>query len=796
MQPSETQTPKHTNRLAQESSPYLLQHRHNPVDWHPWGPEAFAAARAQNKPIFLSVGYSTCYWCHVMERQSFENEAVATEMNARFINIKVDREERPDVDALYMSAVQLLTRQGGWPMSVFLTPDLRPFYGGTYYPPTDSFGRPGFVSLLRGIDDAWRNRPADVEKTAGQLQDALRRYARPAPGESVTIDRQCVDQLVRRSVADYEPHYGGFGHAPKFPRETLLELLLTYLDSDARSRKGETVGSALRTVTPAADESVRSADPTSSPPGSGGGPDPRSQIELMLRHTLESMARGGIRDQLGKAFHRYSTDAKWLVPHFEIMLYDNAMLGWVYAEAFRQFKDPRYSAVARGIFDFVLSQMTSPEGAFFTALDAEVDGQEGMPYLWTGAEIEAVLGKADAARFNRVYGVALGPNFADPHHGNGVAEKNVLFIVDDCEHDAYFNPDLAAMAQKLLVARLERKQPLLDTKILTSWNALMIRALAYGGQVLEHRRYIQAAEKAARFLLSQHRTAAGGLYRTSRDGAAKYNAFLDDYSFLAQALLALAEASGEPRYRDEAAAITTVMKEKFRDAETGGFYFTDADATDLIVRQLTASDSPLPSGNAVAAMALLETGQAEEARDVLKAFAGHLDAHAEGMSSMVQAALLYLSKHAPFTVSAEASAEQPERPLPPAKIAEGVVQIKPHWATPTELHVRLTVLEGFHINAHDPQGGDVPLVPTSLTITDSYGTPADVDTIDYPPGEEQAFAFTDQPIRVYTGDVVIAVRFKAVTVGGGQLQLSLSYQPCDESACLPVVTKTVEIEPK
>jgi uncharacterized protein YyaL (SSP411 family) len=764
--PSPTDTPRHINRLAQESSPYLLQHRHNPVDWYPWGPEAFAAARAQNKPIFLSVGYSTCYWCHVMERQSFENEAVAGEMNARFINIKVDREERPDVDGLYMTAVQLLTRQGGWPMSVFLTPDLRPFYGGTYYPPTDSYGRPGFVSLLRGIDDAWRNRPGDVEKTAEQLQSALRRYALPAPGEPVTVDRQWVDQLVRRSVADYEPHYGGFGHAPKFPRETLLELLLTYL-----------------TTNPA-------------PTSAAASPEPRSTIEHVLRHTLESMARGGIRDQLGHAFHRYSTDARWLVPHFEIMLYDNAMLGWVYAEAFRQFADPRYSAVARGIFDFVLGQMTSPEGAFYTALDAEVDGQEGMPYLWTAAEVEAVLGKEDAARFNQVYGVALGPNFADPHNGNGVPDKNVLFIVDDYEHDAYFNPDLAALAQKLLAARLQRKQPLLDTKILTSWNALMIRALAHGGQVLEHRRYIQAAEKAAGFLLSRHRTPSEGLYRTSRDGTAKYNAFLDDYSFLAQALIALADASGEPRWRDEATATTTVMKEKFRDAGTGGFYFTDADATDLIVRQMASSDSPLPSGNAVAAMALLETGQAQDARSVLATFAGHLDGHAEGMSSMVQAAQMYLSKHAPFTVTAEPSAAQADRPLPPAKIAEGVVQIKPHWATPTDLHVRLTILDGFHINAHDPQGGDVPLVPTNLTITDSYGAPADIELIDYPPGEEQAFAFTDKPIRVYTGDAVIAVRFKGVTVGGGPLKLNISYQACDESACLPAVMKTIEVEPK
>jgi uncharacterized protein YyaL (SSP411 family) len=700
-----------------------------------------------------------------MERQSFENEAVAAEMNARFINIKVDREERPDVDALYMSAVQLLTRQGGWPMSVFLMPDLRPFYGGTYYPPTDSYGRPGFVSLLRGIDDAWHNRPGDVQKTAGQLQDALRRFAMPVPGDALTIDRGWIEGAIRRSAADYEPHFGGFGHAPKFPRETLLELLLTHL----------------------------AASPEGSPAEKS---DSNVQLEQMLRHTLESMARGGIRDQLGKAFHRYSTDAKWLVPHFEIMLYDNAMLGWVYAEAYRQFKDERYAAVARGIFDFVLSRMTSPEGAFYTALDAEVDGQEGMPYLWTGAEIEAVLGREGAAGFNRVYGVSLGPNFADPHHGSGVAEKNVLFIADAYERDAYFDPELAKMAQTLLGARMERKQPLLDTKVLTSWNALMIRALAHGSTVLDAPAYREAAARAAEFLLARHRTEAGGLYRTSRDGTAKYNAFLDDYAFFAQALLALADAGGGQRWRDEGSAIAGVMKEKFRDPATGGFYFTDTDATDLIVRQMTATDSPLPSGNGVAAMVLLETSPAEEAREVLAAFAGPLDTHCEGMSSMVQAALLYVSKHGPITISAEPGSPGADRPLPPMKIAQGIIQIKPHWASPTDLHVRLSILSGFHINAHEPQGGGIPLIPTTVTIADAYGAPADVEGVDYPPGQEQAFGFTETPIHVYTGDVTIAIRFKGVTVGGGPLKLSIHYQPCDENACLPAVTRTVQVEPK
>ncbi len=486
------------------------------------GTRGICGGAAQNKPIFLSVGYSTCYWCHVMERQSFENEAVAAEMNARFINIKVDREERPDVDSLYMSAVQLLTRQGGWPMSVFLTPDLRPFYGGTYYPPADSYGRPGFVSLLRGIDEAWRNRPGNVEKTAEQLQNALRRLALPpTPDEPVTIDRDFIDQLVQRSVADYEPHFGGFGHAPKFPRETLLELLLTYLDPAGPAAIG---AASPAPGTPGEGGGVLVADVTPETPSltllrsTGGGErhgrtrsSVGSQVEKMLRHTLDAMAAGGIRDQLGGGFHRYSTDARWLVPHFEIMLYDNAMLGWVYTEAFRQFRERAYAEIARGIFDFILREMTSPQGAFYTAFDAEVDAKEGMPYLWTKDEIEAILGPDDAARFNRVYGVDRGPNFADPHHGTGTPDKSILYLAEPGSGDAsaLFDQHLKTLRQKLHDARRQRKQPLLDTKVLTSWNALMIRALAYGGQVLEHRRYIQAAESAAGFLLSRHRAPAG-----------------------------------------------------------------------------------------------------------------------------------------------------------------------------------------------------------------------------------------------------------------------------------------------
>jgi uncharacterized protein len=725
-------TAMHKNRLAQETSPYLLQHQHNPVDWYAWGPEAFEASRAQDKPIFLSVGYSTCYWCHVMERQSFENEAVAVEMNKRFINIKVDREERPDVDQLYMTAVQVLTRHGGWPMSVFLTPDLRPFYGGTYFPPDDAHGRPGFVSVVRGIEDAYRNRKNDVEQTANQLVNILRDLSQPQmPAKAMRIDEKYVADLIERSASDYEPTYGGFGMAPKFPRETLLELLL---QSQIGNRK--------------------------------------SQIEGMLRHTLDAMANGGIRDQLGGGFHRYSTDAKWLVPHFEIMLYDNAMLGWCYAEASRQFAEPRYAQIAREVFDFVLREMTSPEGAFYTAFDAEVDAQEGLSYLWVKDEIEQVLGAEDAKLFNRVYGVDQGPNFADPHHGTGQPDKNILYLADGALALSQA-ARLAEMTGKLKAHRDQRKQPLLDTKIITSWNALMIRALAHGGEVLQEPRYRDAASRAAMFLLDRHRMPEGGLYRTSRDGVAKYAGFLDDYAFLVQALLAL-------KWRDKASALATTMLEKFGEADRGGLFFTEKSATDLIVRQKTASDSPLPSGNAIAALAFIELDQPAEVRRILKAFAAQMERGAEGMSSMVDAAMLYVQRHGPIEVKPDAQAASREE-YSPEIVAHGVVSMRASWESPTEVHILLDILDTFHINAHEASEG---LIGTSLAVVDAPDT-----KVEYPPGEERGFAFADRPIRVYEDSAVLVVRFSQPVDPTRELMLRLTYQACDESACLPPVTK-------
>ncbi|MDB5304403.1 MAG: thioredoxin domain protein, partial [Phycisphaerales bacterium] len=697
--------------------------------------------------------------------QSFENEAVAAEMNKRFINIKVDREERPDVDQLYMTAVQVLTRQGGWPMSVFLTPDLRPFYGGTYFPPTDMYGRPGFVTLLRGIEDAYRNRPGDVEKTANQIVQIIGQLAEPsAPESPVTVDQQFIDALVEQSTSDYDARHGGFGGAPKFPRETLLELLLVRLQSAGDAQRESEI----------------------------------SDLKSKVFSTLDALAAGGIRDQLGGGFHRYSTDAQWLVPHFEIMIYDNAMLAWCYVEAYRQTHEPRYAKVARGIFDFVLREMTSPEGAFYTAFDAEVDAQEGLSYLWTAPEIEQILGREDAKIFNRVYGVDRGPNFADPHHGSGTPDKNILFLprpLAEAARESGTDADaldarLAPMRQKLLEARSRRKQPLLDTKIITSWNALMIRAFAYGGQILGDENYVNAGSKAVEFLLHHHRTPGGALFRASREGKAKYEGFLDDYAFFAHALLALRDATGADSWKDRAAEITAVMLDRFGDPDAGGFYFTDKSATDLLVRQKTATDSPLPSGNAVAAMVLLELGHVAVARETLAAFTGQMESQGEGMSAMVEAALVFLRRAEPFTVSAATHGAE-DRPLNPQQIAQGVLSIRTRWRGDSELLIDLSILRGFHINAHDI-GEDVPLIPTTLNLAGNDAQAA----IEYPPGEDLRAAFAEQPIRVYSGDVTIVARFPAQRRQGPAVKLSVSYQACDERACLPPVTKQVEAETK
>jgi uncharacterized protein YyaL (SSP411 family) len=622
-----------TNRLAHETSPYLRQHRHNPVDWYPWGPEAIARARQLDRPIFLSVGYSACHWCHVMERESFEDSEVARLLNDNFVSIKVDREERPDLDQIYMAAVQALTGQGGWPMSVFLTPDLRPFTGGTYFPPDDRYGRPGFKRVLRTISDWWRSRRGELDRAAADLTDALQGLSHPraAAGE-------LGPDLLRHAVADlgraFDPRHGGFGSAPKFPHPMDLRLLLR-----AWKRFGD-------------DDALH-----------------------MVRVTLDRMAAGGIYDHLGGGFARYSTDERWLVPHFEKMLYDNALLVPAYLEALQATGEESFREVVEETVGWVLREMTSPEGPFYSTLDADSEGQEGKFYVWTQQEIGQVLGTDDAALFASVYGVEPEGNW---EHG-----RNILHRVKTLEQYARLHgldreelrSRLARMRAKLFEARTRRVRPGLDDKALTAWNGLMIGAVAFGASVLDRPDWAAAATRAADFILTRMRTPQGRLLRTwSRGSEPRLNAYLEDYAYLIDGLVTLYQATFEPRWVRAATELAAVMIDQFADDAGGGFFFTAADHEALIARTKDGHDNATPSGNAMAATALLRlaalTGR-EELRDraagTLQAYPGLMAEHPTAMGQMLIALDFYLAPVEEVAIVGDHAGEPTRRVLRAAR---------------------------------------------------------------------------------------------------------------------------------
>ncbi|HXT61320.1 MAG TPA: thioredoxin domain-containing protein [Pirellulales bacterium] len=564
------------NRLSQETSPYLLQHANNPVDWFPWGPEALERAKREEKPIFLSIGYSACHWCHVMEHESFENEALAEQMNEGFVCIKVDREERPDLDQVYMNAVQMMTGRGGWPMSVFLTPDLRPFYGGTYWPPTGRMGMPGFDQVLSAVADAWQNRRSQVFEQAGDLTAELQRAASSAhaPGELSAQPLKKAEVALER-IFDHQ--HGGFGSAPKFPHPMDLRVLLR------RWRR-----------------------------------EPRDELLRLVTLTLDKMAAGGIYDQLGGGFHRYSVDERWLTPHFEKMLYDNALLAQCYVEAYQATGRADYARVARETCDYVLREMTGPEGGFFSTQDADSEGEEGKFYVWTPAEVEAVLGAETAKTFNYVYDVSEQGNF----EGRNIL--NLPKTLEQCakilgREPAELEAELAAGRAKLLAVRGARVWPGLDDKVLVSWNGLMIDALSHAGGALDEPRYLAAATKAAEFLWDRLRRDDGRLLHCWREGQAKFDAYLDDYAGLANAFVSLYEAGFDERWIEAAVSLADVLLKEFADPQQGGFFYTAADHETLIARQKDSQDGSVPSGNALATTLLLRLGKLCGRADYLSA---------------------------------------------------------------------------------------------------------------------------------------------------------------------------------
>jgi len=549
------------NQLIHETSPYLLQHADNPVDWYPWGEEAFEKARAENKPVLLSIGYSACHWCHVMAHESFENEEIAKLMNENFVNIKVDREERPDLDQIYMNAVQMMTHHGGWPMTVFLTPEGVPFYGGTYFPPQDRYNMPGFPRVLIGIAEAYRDRQDDIRETGTSLVNELRRLSETS-GSEQPIEKELLDAAYVGMVRNYDSVNGGFGGAPKFPPAMTLEFL-------------------LRTY-------VRTGN--------------QDALDI-VSHTCRKMANGGIYDQLGGGFHRYSTDSKWLVPHFEKMLYDNALLSRLYLHYFQVTKDPLARETVEGILDYVLREMTDPAGGFYSTQDADSEGHEGKFFFWDIDEIRDALGERDAALFCGYYNITESGNF------EGKNIPNVTHSVEDIakEHDvsvSELQESLKESRRKLFQLRETRIKPGRDEKILTAWNGLMMASFAEAGVILDRADYTDAARRNAEFMILNLRK-DGALLRTWKDGVAKFNAYLEDYAFLIEGLITLFETTGEFRWLEEAVVLNDRMIAEFWDSEGGGFFFTGKSHENLIVRSKDYFDNATPSGNSVAALVLL-----------------------------------------------------------------------------------------------------------------------------------------------------------------------------------------------
>jgi uncharacterized protein len=844
LQPPGRRNAGHTNRLARETSPYLLSHAHNPVDWYPWGPEAFERAKREDKPIFLSIGYSSCHWCHVMERKVFSVEKIAKVMNDHFVCIKVDREERPDVDDIYMTALQVyfqasgISQGGGWPLSIFLTPEGRPIAGGTYFPPEDQDGRIGFPTFMERVRDIWINHRETVDSNADILAREVRRLMKPQLVLTpVPIERRLVAEVAQALKDTYDPVHGGIDYntkspdAAKFPVPAKLALL----QYEAR-RHGD------------------------------------AEAAKILYHTLDQLAAGGIRDHLGGGFHRYSTDRQWHVPHFEKMLYDNAQLADVYVEAFRQTGKRLYREVAIQTLDFVLRKMTDPAGGFYSALDAETEAVEGKYYAWSRDEVARILGTNNARLFFRVYGLDRPQEF--PHGyvlhlpqslDEAAAELNLPV--------AELQRQLEPLRQELLRARQQREPPMLDDKILTSWNGLTISAFAHAGEVFGRRDYVAAAEKAAVFMAANMRDDQKRLLRTYRSRQAKLNAYLDDYAFLVAGMLALHQATADEKWLNAARRLTDQQIELFWDEQGKGFFFTSHHHEELLARTKNAYDAVLPSGNSVSIRNLLRlaslSGQEkyrDYARETLELFAHSLQQTPRGTANMALAMGEFLdnpdfkagsdgaadrgpaprngapafdfpdlrsaaghqqSAAAPTPIdraqpegvntgferglaaggdsilpasgqSPSAPEELPPPPNKPEKDKDELIAARAYLSVDRlpagdqcRIVMVLDVKDGWHINTN-PARPDF-LVPTKLTMKSKHGTK--LAKLQYPVGRKLDVPGFDEPLHVYDKQVAIHGLVEVPAEAGGQmeeLELIVQYQACNDAKCLS--PKTVKLQ--
>jgi len=812
----------YTNALIDETSPYLLQHAHNPVDWLPWGEKAFAAARQRRVPIFLSGGYATCYWCHVMERESFEDEKTAALLNERFVCVKVDREERPDVDEVYMTAVQLMTGQGGWPMSVWLTPPppedegadawegLLPFYAGTYFPPVSGYGRPSFGELIEGIGQAWSQRRGEVADQAKRVGEAIRNAIGDGAGSAergVTIEM--VDEAAGRVARMHDDRHGGFGGAPKFPQPSWPRLLIQRVDDLAEAeRSGRSLG-----------------------PRSDGSKEREAWGRAVVR-TLDAMADGGVFDQVGGGFHRYSTDAKWLVPHFEKMLYDNGQLLSLYAagvrsaealcggddEAAGRCRD-RWGRVLRETGEYLLREMVDESGALWSAQDAEVDGREGLNYLWTPPEVEQALadaGESELIEFAlSLYGLDGPSNFRDPHHAEAEPAW-VLALSEGSLPEATLRSDSAWAKRErvngvLLAARDRREQPGTDDKVLAGWNGMAVRGLVDAGAVLGEARFVEAAARAMRAVMQGLGELNGGLRRSMRGGKVnKQPGFLEDYAFVIDGLLALDGAeraglcqpgeAGEGVWLSEAERLAEVVVERFGSRSSGGYYDTLAGQGDLLVRTRGLSDGAVPSGNSQMVHDLVGLYRATGNGGYLRR--GVMDARAMGIkaesmgagSAWWSAGVSRLIGELPEGLWRElergaaggaAEGERSDRSLGSHSAwgggdeVVGVVVSRAGWGDgELRAEVGLTVAEGYHVNG--PGVDDEGLLGLRVDATEPAGAGVEVD---WPAAEREAIG--ELAVEVYRGAVVLPVRVTELGAEVESVVLEVRYQACGAGACLP-----------
>ncbi|MCP4429715.1 MAG: DUF255 domain-containing protein [Gammaproteobacteria bacterium] len=719
-------SPIYTNRLILEDSPYLIQHAHNPVDWYPWGPEAFAVAKRENKPIFLSIGYSTCHWCHVMERESFESSRIASILNQNFIAIKVDRERRPDVDKTYMQAVTMIAGNGGWPMSSFLTAEGKPFYGGTYFPPEV------FADLLLRVTDIWKNQQPRLFKQAQQISDELKRLNNQQASAG-QLSNNTVKYATSRAIATHDSLQGGFGQAPKFPQEPLLFLLLS--------------------------ESERNAD--------------REALNT-IETTLDAMSQGGIYDQIGGGFHRYSTDNEWLVPHFEKMLYNQAHLGRVYLLAWRLTGKQTYKRVATQTLDYVLRDMTSPEGAFYSATDADSEGEEGVFFLWTTEQIRHSLSKQDAEFAIELFGISENGNFES---SNILHLPTALEQVADQYHISLdkLGSRIDRIRNQLYQAREAREHPLRDEKILTAWNGMMISTLAQAGMILGEPRYTEAALQAAEFIWDHNRLNHGELYRVHLDGNSSIAAQQEDYAYFAEGLLHLYDVTGSKHWLNRAKEIADNMSTLFWDDKAGGFYMNrgDEQLTSIGRPRDRGTDNAVPSGSSVALRVLqmlnsrlADFKYGEQANAILAVLANAIKQRPTNYG--------YMLTGVTDLRNGELSAQR--------YVARGGVRAIARQLTAQQVVIDLSIPPGWHINSNQPlQKG---LIPTTISI-DAAKTGWQMNKVSYPESITTTLGFQKEALSLYQGKVQIHLEVDNRNAESLVIPIELGIQACNDRICLP-----------